>query len=108
MKPKHPYDIDSLKYSPFPYLTLATKGTIEISVEPGRGAVLPFPNRIEVYIYDSDKNLHLYQAVGDTNEVKMFNLTTPSEPGFNMFLLKAIYKDEVQGISYHPFRIYTK
>lgn len=108
MKPQHPYDIITSKYS-LPALTLSAKRTLEISVESGRGVVLPFPTRIEAYTYDYDKNLHLYQTVDDDTEgIKMFNLTLPSEPGLSMFLFKVFYKGEVQGISYHPFMIITK
>ena len=104
MTPLHPYNNTQIDLSS---LVLDSNKTIRITLDSFRGQILPYPTRIETYIYDYDKNLHLYQAV-DLTDIKGFNLTLPSESKANIFLFKVFYTDEIQGIAYHPFMIVTK
>lgn len=108
VKPQHPYDIPLLALVDVKSVISSTNEVLQIFMELDRGSILPYPTRIEAYIYDLNKNLHLYQTVEDTTDIMQFELTSPSEPGSYMFLIKVFYKGEVQGVSYHPFKNITK
>lgn len=100
MKPKHPYDSDEIELQT---LAFNPNTILDIYSEQGRGALLPYPSQVEVYIYDQEKNLQLVHTVDDLTEHNMFKYKLPSEQGVYFYQFKAYYKDEIQGISYHPF-----
>ena len=100
MKPKHPYDSSEIKLDT---LAFNPNTILEIYSEQGRGATLPYPSKVEVYIYDQEKNLQLVHTVDDLTEHNMFKYKLPSELGVYFYQFKAYYKGEIQGISYHPF-----
>lgn len=100
--PIHPYD--------FPHYildSLHVKANTLVEIYADRDRInLPFPFRIEVYVYDQNRNLNLYQTIeSDSNT---FELTTPSEQGIYMMLIKAYYDWEIDGISYHPVQMYVR
>ena len=100
MKPKHPYDSSEIKLET---LVFNPNTILDIYSEQGRGAILPHPSQVEVYIYDQERNLQLVHTVDDLTEHNMFKYKLPSERGVYFYQFKAYYKDETQGISYHPF-----
>ena len=100
MKPKHPYDSNEIKLQT---LAFNPNTILDIYSEQGRGATLPYPSQVEVYIYDQERNLQLVHTVDDLTEHNMFKYKAPSEPGVYFYQFKAYYKGEIQGISYHPF-----
>lgn len=107
MKPVHPYDSSEINLSSM----VIGRNSFEVTIENGRGAVIPYPDRIEAYIYDQNKNLQLHQAFDSKSEGQPieFILTLPSDTGKKTYMLqfKVIYKGDIEGVSYHPFMIFT-
>jgi len=102
MQPKHPYenknnDLFAENSNPNEVIRLTP------DLAPG---TVPFPVRIEGYYYDENNNLQFHEElikVGDS-----FLLTAPAESKSFIFQIKAYYEGDVEGISYHPFRIAVK
>ena len=101
MNPVHPYDSTEIRLSTL----TTTNNKLQISIETAREATLPYPTRIEAYIYDRSKNLNLYQSYDLKNNEDIFNVTLPEEPSVYMFHFKTFYTGEVQGLSFHPIMI---
>lgn len=106
MKPVHPYDSSEID---LPIIVLDRK-YFEVSIDTYRGVIIPFPTRIEAYIYDQNKNLQLYQAFEPKaeNQPFIFPLTLPSESKSFIFQFKVYYTGDIQGVTYHPIMIFTK
>ena len=105
MKPVHPYDSTEIELASI----VLDREYFEVSIDTSRGVIIPFPTRIEAYIYDRNKNIQLYQAFEPKTEGQsfIFPVTLPSEPKSFMFQFKVIYKGDIEGVSYHPIMIYT-
>ena len=101
--PIHPYDIrnfDLVRYDVRPNRLMKVSAAL---------FPLNFPNpvRIEAYIYDSNRNLNLFQAKEIDSTTNTFEFNAPTEPGLYTFLFKAIYQWDIGGISYHPVQMYV-
>ena len=100
IQPIHPNDNTTPFYS-LQYLKVTTGGKIHIETGISIGTIpAPKPDRVEAYIYDENKALHLHEAID--NPKKNYEFTVPSKPDSYIFLFKAYYKGEAEGISYHP------
>ena len=103
MQPIHPDDNKTPYYSLY-YLRVAANEKIYIGIGESVGEILvPLPTRVEAYIYDENKNLHLHETID--NPGKNIEITPPSNSGSYIFLFKVIYSDEAEGISYHSHGI---
>ena len=85
MTPVHPSDIRNFHIES---LNARKNELINVSVaqEPIN---FPTPTRIEVFIFDENRNLNLFQALDSTSN--KFDFRAPTEPGIYMFLFKVIY-----------------
>ena len=105
IQPMHPYD-DQVNQKYMPVIRIAAnqklyiRNNLDLISNP-----IPFPARIEAYIYDDNKNLQLHETVYGTTPGEPFVYTAPSTSGLYMFQFKAYYEGEVEGISYHPYPI---
>lgn len=103
MQPIHPNDKEAPNYT-LEFLHIAANEEFHIEVDTLNGpGVVPYPTRIEAYIYDKNNNLHLHEAID--NSGMHFVFTAPSKPDSYTFLFKAYYEGNVKGISYHPHGI---
>ena len=102
MQPIHPNDNSAPFYALY-YLRVAQNEKIVLGVDQTGPMHVPFPARVEAYIYDENKNLHLHEALD--NPEKNFYITAPSNLGSYIFQFKLYYEGDVEGISYHPHGI---
>ena len=86
------------------FLRIAANKEFYLGVDTLNGSeAVPYPTRIEAYIYDKSNNLHLHEAKDITG--RHFVFTAPSIPDSYTFLFKVYYEGDVEGISYHPHGI---
>ena len=102
MQPKHPYesknnDLFAENSNPNEVIRLTP------DLAPG---TVPFPVRIEGYYYDENNNLQFHEELVNTGDSFLF--TAPAESKSFIFQFKAYYEGDVEGISYHPYRIAVK
>ena len=102
MKTRHPYDnkreiVLAVNLNPNEVLTITP------DMVPG---IVPFPVRIEGYFYDQNNNLQFHEELVKTGESFLF--TAPAESTSFIYQFKAYYEGDVEGISYHPYRITVK
>lgn len=102
IQPIHPNDISGPFYN-LNYLRVAAKEKLSLGVDISGSVLVPFPARVEAYVYDENKNLHLYEAID--NPGKNFYITAPLKLGSYIFQFKLYYEGDVEGISYHPHGI---
>ena len=98
MQPIHPNDNLAHTYRLY-YLRVTPNEKISIGINTLTSAVVPYPARVEAYIYDANKNLHLHETI-DRPDIT-FEVTSPSNLGSYIFLFKAYYEGEAKGIAYH-------
>ena len=102
IQPLYP-DHNLVPYFTLYYLRVASNEKFSVGVDINGSAEVPFPARVEAYIYDENKNLHLHEAID--NPGKFFKFTVPSNIGSYIFLFKAYYEGDVEGVSFHPHGI---
>ena len=99
MTPVHPSDIRN-----FHIQSLNARKNELINVSVAQDPInFPTPARIEVYIFDENRNLNLFQSLDSTP----IDFRAPTEPGIYMFLFKVIYQWEIDGIAYHSLEVYV-
>ena len=102
IQPIHPND-NTTPYYILYYLRVAPNEEISIGVDSSNSAIVPNPARIEAYIYDENKNLHLYETIDKPGIIS--EITAPSNPGLYIFQFIAYYEGDVEGVSYYPHGI---
>ena len=102
MQPKHPYEY---KTETLVAVSLNPNEVLRLTpdMEP---SIVPFPVRIEGYYYDENNNLQFHEELVNTSDSFLF--TAPAESKSFIFQFKAYYEGDVEGISYHPYRIAVK
>lgn len=103
MKAVHP-DEDSL----LSILNISVKpnGRVKVTPDPIDSG-LPYPQVLEVYVYDSNRKIKMYEKVLNDG-TSIFEFTAPTEAQSYLFMIKAIYAGKLYGISYYPIRINVK
>lgn len=101
MTPVHPSDIRNFNIH---ILNARTNELIEVSVAEDP-INFPTPVRIEVYLFDENRSLDLFQTLESTSN--NFDFRVPTEPGMYTFLFKVIYQSEIDGIAYHSLKVYV-
>lgn len=99
-EPKHPYEDQNNRLLG---LTLKANSETIVTINSEESDV-PFPNVIEIYTYDIDKNLVLYDSV--EMGTYDFKFTLPKESGTHLFIFKALFTEEkIQGVAFYAAEI---
>ena len=87
-------------------IPVKANGRVTVTPEPIDSG-LPYPQVLEVYVYDLNRNIKMYEKVLN-NGTSIFEFTAPAEAQSHIFMIKAIYAGKLYGISYYPIRIDVK
>ena len=89
-------------------LNISVKANDRVKITPDPvDSELPYPEVLEVYVYDLNRNIKMYEKVGN-NGSSIFEFKAPAEAGTYVFMIKAIYAGVLHGISYYPIIIDVK
>ena len=87
-------------------ISVKANGRVKITPDPIDSG-LPYPQVLEVYVYDSNRKIKMYEKVLNDG-TSIFEFTAPAEAQSHIFMIKAIYAGKLYGISYYPIRINVK
>ena len=87
---------------------ISAKANERIKVTPDSiDSRLPYPQVLEVYVYDSNSNIKMYEKILNDG-TSVFEFTAPAKAQSHVFIIKAIYAGKLYGISYYPIQINVK
>lgn len=86
-------------------LNISVKANGQVKVTPDSiDSGLPHPQELEVYFYDSNRTIKMYEKVLNDGS-SIFKFTAPNAANSYVFMIKAIYDGKLHGISYYTIRI---
>ena len=89
-------------------LNISVKANERVKITPDPvDSGLPYPEVLEVYVYDLNRNIKMYEKVGN-NGSSIFEFKAPAEAETYVFMIKANYAGVLHGISYYPIIIDVK